>query len=391
MTTIKRGESAVMNTYKRFPIVLESGKGLYVYDENGKCYLDFVAGIAVNTLGHGHPALADAVAKQAEKMMHVSNLYWTKPQIELAEKLVNKSCFGKAFFCNSGAEAVESSLKLARKYAEKHHPEKYEIIAMESSFHGRTFGAITATGQPKYQQGIQPLLPGIKHVPFNDFEALKAAVTGKTAGIILEPIQAEGGIIPAQKEYLQKVRSLCDEKDILLIYDEVQCGMGRTGHLFAYEYYGISPDMIALAKGIAGGVPMGALLATDKAAAGFEPGDHASTFGGNSLAAAAACAVIDELFEKNILDNVKKQGAYLTQKLHSLKEKCTAITDVRGVGLLQGIELNVEAGPVILTCMKKGLLLVNAGTNVIRFVPALIVGKEEIDECVSILEEVLLS
>ena len=389
MTTVEQGKSVIMNTYSRFPLVLEKGDGLYVYDENGKRYLDFVAGIAVNTLGHGYPALVSAIAEQASKMIHVSNLYWTKSQIALAEKLVQNSCFDKAFFCNSGAEAIEGALKLARKYAEKHHPGRYEIISMESSFHGRTFGAVTATGQPKYQQGLDPLLPGIKHVPFNNFAALEAVVNEKTAAILLEPIQSEGGIIPGKKEYLQKVRELCDAKDIVLIYDEVQCGMGRTGHLFAYEYYDVKPDVMALAKGIAGGVPMGALLATDKVAIGFAPGDHASTFGGNPLASAAACTVIDELFNKNILENVRQQGAYLTQKLMELKAKCSVITDVRGVGLLQGIELNIEAATVIARCLEKGLLLVGAGPNVIRFVPALIVDKAEIDFCVHLLEDVL--
>jgi len=389
MNTIEKGKSVVMNTYNRFPVVLERGEGLYVYDENGKRYLDFVAGIAVNTLGHGHPVLTKAVAEQATKMMHVSNLYWTKPQIDLAEKLVQNSCFDKAFFCNSGAEAIEGALKLARKYAEKNHPEKHEIISMESSFHGRTLGAITATGQPKYQQGLKPLLPGIVHVAFNDFEALEKAVSEKTAGILLEPIQAEGGIIPAQKEYLQKIRKLCDEKNILLMYDEVQCGMGRTGHLFAYEYYDVKPDIIALAKGIAGGVPMGALLATDKVSDGFAPGDHASTFGGNSLASSAACAVMDELVKGSIIENAKKQGLYLTEKLMELKAKHEIIKDVRGVGLLQGIELSVEAGPIITSCIEKGLLLVGAGTHVIRFVPALTVSKAEIDECMTMLGEAL--
>ena len=389
MTTIERGESFVMNTYKRFPIVLEHGEGLYVYDENGRKYLDFVAGIAVNTLGHGHPGLAKVISEQAGKMLHVSNLYWTQSQIDIAEKLVKNSCFGKAFFCNSGAEANEGALKITRKYAERHHPERYEIIAMNDSFHGRTMGALTATGQPKYKKGLDPLLPGVVHVDFNDFDALKKTVNEKTAGIMLEPIQAEGGIIPVNEEYLKKVRKLCDDNDILLIYDEVQCGMGRLGHLFAYQYYGVKPDMVSLAKGIAGGVPMGAMLATDKVAECFAPGDHAATFGGNPLAAAAACFIFDQLTETDLLDNVRKQGEYLTKKLMELKDRLPVVTDVRGAGLLQGLELGVEAGPVISDCIESGLLLVNAGTNVIRFVPALIVGKAEIDECAGILSKVL--
>jgi len=384
-------ESVVMNTYKRFPLIITKGEGCYVYDDNDTKYLDFVAGIAVNTLGHGHAGLADAIAKQAKEMLHVSNLYWTSSQVELAEILVKNSCFDKAFFCNSGAEANEAGLKLIRKYAEKNHPERYEIITMIDSFHGRTFGAVTATGQEKYKKGLDPVLPGIKHVPFNDVEALKEAVNEKTAGILLEPIQAEGGIIPAKKEYLQKVRELCTEKDIVLMYDEVQCGIGRTGHLFAYQYYDAPPDIMALAKGIAGGVPMGSLLATDKVALGFEPGDHASTFGGNPLAATAACFVLNEILNNGLLENVQKQGEYLTKKLLELKSKHPVIKDVRGVGLLQGIELSIEAGPVIMKCMEKGLLLANAGTHVLRFVPALNVTSEEIDKCMDILSEVLAS
>ena len=391
MNKFEHAESVVMNTYKRFPIIIAKGEGCYVYDDNGKKYLDFVAGIAVNTFGHGYPAVVDAIVKQAKEMLHVSNLYWTQSQIDLADKLVKNSWFDKAFFCNSGAESIEAGLKLIRKYANKTHPERYEIITMKDSFHGRTFGAVTATGQEKYKQGLNPVLPGIKHVPFNDFEALKEAVDEKTAGILLEPIQAEGGVIPGKKEYLQKVREFCTENDIVLMYDEVQCGIGRTGRLFAHQYYDAPPDVMALAKGIAGGVPMGSLLATDKVAIGFEPGDHASTFGGNPLAASVACVVLDELLEKGTMDNVKIQGEYLTKKLLKLKDKNSVITDVRGVGLLQGVQLSVDAGEIIVKCMEQGLLLVNAGSHVIRFVPALNVKSEEIDKCIGILEKVLAS
>lgn len=385
MTTIERGQQHIMNTYGRFPIVLEKGEGLYIWDENGKKYLDFVAGIAVNTLGHGNKKLSGAIAEQASKMIHVSNLYWTKPAISLAEKLTANSGFDKVFFCNSGAEAIEGALKIARKYS----PERHEIIAMKDSFHGRTYGAITATGQEKYQQGLKPLLPGIVHVPFNDFDALKAAVNDKTCAVLMEPIQGEGGIRPADREYLKNVRSLCDKAGILLMFDEIQCGTGRTGYLFAAEYYGVAPDVTALAKGMAGGVPIGVLLATEKVASAFKPGDHASTFGGNPLATAAANVVMDELLNGGLLENVKKQGAYLTSKLHALKDKHSAILDVRGVGLMQGIELNTPVAPIIGSCIEKGLLLVNAGPNIIRFVPPLTVTQQDIDTCMDILDKVL--
>ena len=383
---IAKGQQYIMNTYGRFPLVLEKGEGMYVWDTNGKKYLDFVAGIATNSLGHGDAGLANIVAEQAAALIHCSNLYWTMPQVEFAEKLIEASCFDKVFFCNSGAEAIEGCLKLIRKYGST--TGRYEIITMVNSFHGRTYGAVSATGQKKYQQGFDPLLPGISHVPFNDFEALAAAITPKTAGIIIEPVQGEGGIVPADKTYLQKVRALCDEKDILLVFDEIQCGVGRTGKLFAFENYGVYPDICALAKGIAGGVPMGVMLANAKTSSALQPGEHASTFGGNPLAAAAANVVFDRL-ASGLLDNVNKQAAYLAQALTKLKEEHSEIVDIRGVGLMQGIELLIPAAPVVQKCLENGLLLVGAGANVIRFVPALIVEECHIDEAVAILGEAL--
>ncbi len=384
------GQKVIMNTYNRFPLVLVKGEGSYVYDDSGKKYLDFVAGIAVNTLGHGNSKLASAIAEQAKTLIHVSNLYWTQPQVELAEKLVANSSFDKVFYCNSGAEAVEGALKLSRKYADKYHQGRFEIITMKNSFHGRTFGAVTATGQTKYQKGLAPLLPGIKHSELNNFPELLENINDNTCAILIEPLQGEGGIKSATKEYLEKVRKLCDEKDILLVFDEVQCGMGRTGRLFAHQHYGVCPDVIALAKGAAGGVPIGILMATDKAATGFEPGDHASTFGGNPLATAAANVVFDELMN-GLLDNVVQQGKLLAQKLNQLKESLSMIVDVRGVGLIQGIELDQPVGPYVTKAMEKGLLLVNAGVNVIRFVPPLNVSEAEVNQCVEILAEVLKS
>ncbi|MDR1687494.1 MAG: aspartate aminotransferase family protein [Clostridiales bacterium] len=382
---MEKGMQYIMNTYSRFPLKLVRGEGTYVYDENGKKYLDFAAGIAVTSLGHANKKLTEAIKSQAEKLLHISNLYWNEPQITLAEKLVKNSAFDKVFFCNSGAESVEAALKLARKYASKSGSGKYEIIAMNNSFHGRTLGAITATGQKKYREGLAPLLPGIIHAEFNDIKSLEALITDKTCAVLLEPVQGESGIHPADKDYLVKVRELCNQNNLLLIFDEVQCGAGRCGSLFAHEIYGVYPDIAVMAKGLAGGVPIGAMLATEKAAQGFKPGDHASTFGGNPLATAAANVVMDEL-TGGLLSNVKKQGEYLTLKLKELAAKHKCITEVRGLGLMLGIELNVPAKDIVAKCIENGLLLVSAGERVIRFVPPLTVSKEEIDELAGILD-----
>lgn len=384
-----RGAKVVMNTYSRFPIAFDRGKGVYVWDTDGKKYLDFVAGIAVNSLGHGSEKLAKNIAEQAMKLIHVSNLYYTEPQITLAEMICEHSDFDKVFFCNSGAESIEAALKICRKYATMKGKPGRDIITMEHSFHGRTYGAVTATGQEKYHKGLEPMLPDVNHVPFNNIKALKAAVNENTCGIFLEPIQGEGGIHPADKEYLKAVRALCDEKDIVLVFDEIQCGVGRSGELFAYQALGVKPDAATFAKGLAGGVPIGALMTTDKLAQAFQPGDHASTFGGNSLATSAGTVVMDELFNNGVLENVRAQGEYLTSKLMELKDKYDIITDVRGMGLMQGIELSIPASPVVADSIENGLLLVGAGTNVIRFVPALIIKKEEIDEAMAILEKAL--
>jgi len=386
---INSGKKYVMNTYSRFDITLVRGEGTYVFDDGGKKYLDFTAGIAVNSLGHGHKRLAEAIKNQAETLIHVSNLYWNIPQVTLAANLVKHSDFDKAFFCNSGAEAIEAALKLARKYASKSGGKKYEIIAMINSFHGRTFGAITATGQFKYQDGLSPLLPGIKHAAYNDIESLKTHAGENTCAVLLEPVQGESGIHPADGEYLKEVRKLCDEHEWLLIFDEVQCGVGRCGHLFAYEHYGVTPDIVVMAKGLAGGVPIGAMLANDNAASGFAPGAHASTFGGNPLACAAANVVIDELTNGGLLKNVREQGAYLKNGLEKLMAKNSDITEVRGLGLMLGIELNRPVRDIVLECAKEGLLLVGAGENVIRFVPPLNVTGAQADECLEILGKVI--
>lgn len=387
MKTADLGEKYVMKTYSRFPLTFEKGEGMYVYDENGKEYLDFVAGIAVNSLGHNHKKLVKAISEQAASLIHISNLYYTKPQCTLAQKLVENGELDKVFFCNSGAESIEAALKLARKYGSK--TGRQEIITMHQSFHGRTFGAVTATGQDHYHEGFGDMLPHIKYAEFNNITSLKEAVNEKTIAILMEPVQGEGGIIPATKEFLQEAREICDKNDILLMFDEVQCGVGRLGTLFAYQTFGVVPDVLSTAKGIAGGVPCGIMMAKESVAKAFEPGDHASTFGGNPLAAAAGNVVVDELLG-GVLDNVKEQGKYLRQKLKEIAAKHqNLVKEVRGVGLMQGIELNEAAGLYIAKAIDMGLLLVGAGKQIIRFVPPLIVTKDDIDKAMDILDKAL--
>lgn len=386
MTTAELGEKYIMHTYNRFPITLAAGRGMYVYDEHGKEYLDFVAGIAVNSLGHNHPKLVKAITDQAARLIHVSNLYWTEPQVNLAKKLAENGELDKVFFCNSGAESIEGALKLARRYGSK--TGRQEIITMNHSFHGRTFAAVTATGQQHYQEHFGDMFPHIKYADFNDIDSLKAAVTDNTCAVLMEPVQGEGGIHPADTEYLKQVRQLCDEKDILLMFDEVQCGVGRLGTLFAYQTFGVVPDVVSMAKGIAGGIPCGVVMAKQKVADVFSAGDHASTFGGNPLATAAGNVVVDELLG-GLLDNVKANGKYLTEKLNELKAKHDCIVDVRGIGFMQGMELNKPVAPVIAAAIDNGLLLVNAGSSIIRFVPSLIAAKEDIDKAMEILDAAL--
>jgi acetylornithine/N-succinyldiaminopimelate aminotransferase len=387
-TWIERGGACVMNTYNRFPVALKRGVGCEVWDVDGKRYLDFVSGIAVNSLGHGHEKLVSALSAQMAELMHCSNLYWISAQIELAELLVKNSPFDQAFFCNSGAEAVESALKLARKYGKTQNSKRTKVIAMQNSFHGRTYGAMTLTGQAKYQADFTPLVPDVIHVPFNDFSALQQAITPEVCAIILEPVQGEGGIQPADPAYLKQVRALCDAQDIVLIFDEVQTGIGRTGKLFGFEHGGVQPDVIALAKGLGGGFPIGAMLAVDKVAAAFQPGDHASTFGGNPMACTAGKIVLEALLQEGVLDHAAEMGTYLQMRLQELQQEFPAIQNVRGIGLMQGIELNQPAAGIVKECLENGLLLVGAGANVIRFVPALTVGKAEIDEALQILSDV---
>ncbi len=337
---IEESQQYLMNTYSRFPVVFRKGRGCVLYAEDGKEYLDFVAGIAVNVLGHCHPRVVVALQKQAQRLIHVSNLYHIEPQIRLAKLLVQNSFADKVFFCNSGAEANEAAIKLARKYAKEHLGEdRYEIITAYNSFHGRTLAALTATAQEKFHKGFEPLVPGFKYIPYNDIEALKKAITPKTCAVLLEPIQGEGGVRIPDKDYLKNVREICTSSGILLILDEVQTGMGRTGKLFAYEHFGIEPDIITLAKGLGGGVPIGAVLATEKVSASFTPGTHASTFGGNPLVTQTALATMETILEDNILLNeCRRLGNYFIDKLNKLKEAFPDIVvDVRGMGLMIGV------------------------------------------------------
>jgi len=390
---IEKADKYIMRTYGRYPLVPVKGEGCYLWDADGKKYLDFLAGVAVNNLGHCHPKVTAALAKQAAELIHCSNYYHIPQQIELAELLCSHSFANKAFFCNSGAEANEAAIKLARRYSrEKYGPDRYEIITALASFHGRTMATVSATGQEKVQKFFDPLLHGFRHVPFNDAAALKAAVSPMTCAVMLEPIQGEGGVVVPDPEYLREVRQICDENGLILIFDEVQVGMGRTGKLFAHEHFGVTPDIMTLAKALAGGAPIGTMLATDELAAAFVPGTHGSTFGGNPLVTAAGVATVRAILEDGILNHCEEIGEYLTGELEALMHKFPqVIAEVRGIGLMIGVELKVPGGDIVKTALERGLLLNCAQDKVLRFVPPLIVGKKEVDEMIvgltAILEE----
>ena len=397
-----RFDSSVMQTYGRFPIAIEKGEGCRLWDTNGKEYLDFVAGIATCTLGHAHPALIAAVTEQIKKLHHVSNLYYIPEQGQLAEWLVNNSCMDKVFFCNSGAEANEAAIKLVRKYAHTQLDKVQDpiILTAKASFHGRTLATITATGQEKYQKGFGPLPTGFAYVPYNDITAVENAVTdldegtlSRVVGIMIEPLQGEGGVRPGDLEYFLKLRRICDENNILLIFDEVQVGVGRTGKLWGYENLGVEPDILTSAKGLAGGIPIGAMLCKDSCAA-FDPGNHASTFGGNPFVCASALAVLQTLANEGILQNVRARGEQLRVKLRAIaKQYSHLFTEVRGWGLINGIELRSDIDltsiDLVKAVMEEGLLLAPAGPKVLRFVPPLVVSQAEVDKAVAILERAI--
>ncbi|MGI6318871.1 MAG: aspartate aminotransferase family protein [Dethiobacteria bacterium] len=384
----------IINTYNRNPEnnpLIVRGKGTFLWDEKGKQYLDFVGGLAVNAFGHAYPPVVSAIREQLEKVIHTSNLYYTAPQVQLAKCLVENSALEKTFFCNSGAEANEAAIKLARKYSKLHGGEnKYEIITALKSFHGRTLATLTATGQEKFQKGFEPLPPGFRYAQFNDLQSFQSQVNESTCAIMIEPVQGEGGVYPAEAKFLKGLRRLCDENNLLLIFDEVQCGMGRTGKLFAYEHYGVEPDIMTLAKALGGGLPIGAMLCREEVASGFSPGDHASTFGGNPVVCAAALAVLESLLQEGFLEDVAARGAYFLEKLELLKKKFSGeVQEVRGKGLILGLELNSSGLEVQRSCREKGLLINCIGGKILRFLPPLNVTKEEIDSAMEILQNTM--
>ena len=388
---IDEAEAALLHTYNRYQVVLDKGDGVYLYDMEGKKYLDFCAGIAVFALGYNNREYNDALKAQIDKIIHTSNYYYNVPAVEAAVKMKKVSGMDRVFFTNSGAEAIEGALKAARKYAYlKDGRTDHEIIAMEHSFHGRTFGALSVTGNPHYREAFEPMIGNIRFAQLNDFDSVLSQVTDKTCAIIMETVQGEGGIYPAQEEFLKKVRALCDEKDILLILDEIQCGMGRTGYMYAWQRYGVKPDIMTTAKALGCGVPVGAFLMTEKVGAhSLTSGDHGTTYGGNPLACAAVSKVLD-LFEKdNIIDNVRQDGAYLEEKLAALVDNYDFIEAHRGVGLMQGLVFSIPVGDMISRALEKGLILINAGTNIIRFVPPLVITRENVDDMIVILRDCL--
>jgi len=385
-----QAEKVILKTYNRFPVVFEKGEGVCLYDMEGKRYLDFGAGIAVSALGYSNNEYKEALKNQIDLLLHTSNLYYNKPAVEAARKIVAASGMDKVFFTNSGTEAIEGALKVARKYAYLKDPSRdYEFIAMNQSFHGRSQGALAVTGNAHYQEGFVPVPMRAVFADFNDLEDVRSKLTDRTCGIICEVVQGEGGIYPADKEFLSGLRKICDERDILLIFDEVQCGMGRCGSLFAHDLYGVKPDVMALAKGLGCGVPVGAFVVAEKAAHALVPGDHGTTYGGNPFACAAVSKVFDLMESMDLMNHVRKVGAYLYEKLEGLKDTCPVITDHRGVGLMQGLEFSVPVGPLVKNALSEGLILISAGANVIRFVPPLVITEEDVDEMIGILEKLL--
>lgn len=386
----EKDKQGYLPVFNRYQIVLDHGEGVYLYDNEGKKYIDFLGGIAVNVLGHNYGPLVKAVSEQAGKLIHCSNLYYTQAQADAAEKLVKLSGLGKAFFCNSGAEANEGAIKIARKYAHNINPDKSQIITAWESFHGRTIATLTATGQPKYQEGFGPLPEGFDYVHYNDIAELEKLMSEKTCAVMLETIQGEGGVYPPKGDYLKQVRALCDKYNALLILDEIQAGIGRSGKFFAYDKYGVKPDIVTLAKGLAGGVPIGAFIVTDEVSKAFHAGDHGTTFGGNPLACAAANVVLDTVPKAEFLSNVEQVGSYFRDKLLKLQEKYPAlISEVRGEGLILGAELTRPGRDIVNECLAKGAIINCTSGNVLRFIPPLIITKEQVDKVMEILDETL--
>lgn len=387
---IEKAEEAILHTYNRYQIVLDRGEGVHLYDINGKEYLDFAAGIAVQSLGYNNKEYTQALKDQIDKLTHISNLYYSVPMMEAAEKLVKASGMAKVFFTNSGTEAIEGALKAARKYAyAKDGGTDHEIIAMNHSFHGRSLGALSVTGNEKYQAPFRPLIPGIKFADYNDLESVKAQITEKTCAVIMETVQGEGGIYPATEEFLKGVKALCEEHDMLLILDEIQCGMGRTGYMFAWQEYGVEPDVMTCAKAIGCGVPVGAFVLGKKAAEGsLKAGDHGTTYGGNPFVCAAVSKVFDLYEKEHILENVREVGAYLEEKLDALVDKYDFLTERRGKGLIQGVEVTGRpVGEIVNRALDNGLIVITAGSNVLRFVPPLVITKTDVDEMLAKLEK----
>lgn len=391
---MNHAEESILHTYNRFPVMFDHGEGCYLYDTEGKKYLDFAAGIAVNALGYHYPGYDDALKSQIDKLTHISNLYYNEPMSEAGEKLIKASGLSKAFFTNSGTEAIEGALKAARKYSyTKYGKEagRFEIIAMNHSFHGRSMGALSVTGTEHYREPFEPLIGGVKFADFNDLESVKAQITDKTCAVITEVVQGEGGIYPAQKEFLEGLRALCDEKDIILTFDEIQCGMGRTGYYFAWQSYGVQPDVMTCAKALGCGVPVGAFVLGEKAAAAsLVPGDHGTTYGGNPFVCAAVSKVFDIFEQDNILAHVQELTPYLEEKLDALVDKCPIVAARRGKGFMQGLVIEgTTVGSVVTKALANGLLVISAGSDVLRLVPPLVITKEHIDEMIEKLEKSL--
>ena len=393
MTTneyMEEAEKVLLHTYNRFKIVLDKGDGVYLYDTDGKEYLEFAAGIAVFAFGYNNKEYNDALKNQIDKLIHTSNLYYNVPAVEAAKKIVNTTKLDRVFFTNSGTEAIEGAIKLARKYAYlKDGSTDHEIIAMEHSFHGRSLGALSVTGNSHYQEPFKPLIGGVKFAKFNDLESVKALVNEKTCAIIFEPVQGEGGIYPATDEFMQGIRELCNEKDIVMICDEIQCGMGRTGKMFAYEHYGVLPDVVTSAKALGCGIPVGAFIAKENVAKAMVPGDHGTTYGGNPLATAAVSKVFDMFEENKILDNVNEVSKYLEEKLDEIVNEFPNVSARRGKGLMQGLVLTTPVSETVKKCIENGLIVISAGSDVLRMVPPLVIKKEDVDKMIDILKKSL--